>query len=52
MLIPFALEIYRRYLNGETVETLSAELGIPPARIEDRLRAAEAYLVRRTEAAA
>lgn len=52
MFTPFALEVYRRYLNGETVEDLSAELGIPLERIEDRIRAAEAYLARRTQVAA
>jgi hypothetical protein len=41
---PFALGLFRRFLNGETVECLSAELEIPPDRIEMRLRAAELYL--------
>ncbi len=44
MLVPFALEVRRRYLRGETIEQLSAELGIPPDRIERRLRVAEAYV--------
>ena len=52
MLVPFALEIYRRYLNGETAEELSGGLGIPLERIENRLRAAEAYLTRRSRIAA
>jgi hypothetical protein len=52
MLIPFALEVYRRYLNGESVEQLSTSLGIPVERIEDRLRAAEAYVTRRDRQAA
>jgi len=52
MFIPFALEVYRRYLNGESVEGLSRELGIPVERIEDRIRAAEAYLARRKAVAA
>lgn len=52
MFTPFALELYRRYLNGETIEELSAELGIPRERIEDRIRAAEAYLARQATAAA
>jgi DNA-directed RNA polymerase specialized sigma24 family protein len=52
MLAPFALEIYRRYLNGESVEELSRELGIPVERIEYRLRAAEAYLTHRDKVAA
>ncbi len=44
MLVPFALEVRRRYLRGETIEQLSAELGIPTDRIERRLRVAEAYV--------
>jgi DNA-directed RNA polymerase specialized sigma24 family protein len=52
MLVPFALEIYRRYLNGETIEKLSAELGISVERIEFRIRAAEACLARREKIAA
>jgi len=52
MFTSFALEVYRRYLNGETVEELSEELGIPPERIEYRIRAAEAYLACGSQAAA
>ncbi len=52
MFTPFALELYRRYLGGETIEELSTELGIPRERIEDRLRAAEAYVTRQARAAA
>ena len=52
MLVPFALEVYRRYLNGETAEELSRGLEIPLERIENRLRAAEAYLTRRSRIAA
>lgn len=44
---PFALQIYRRYLSGETIEQLSAALDIPRERIEQRLRAAAAYAERR-----
>lgn len=44
---PFAVQIYRRYLSGETAESLSAELQIPVERIEQRLRAAAAYAERR-----
>lgn len=40
---PFALMIYRRYLEGETVEELAAGLGIPVERIEQRIRVAELY---------
>ncbi len=39
----FAFEVYRRFLNGQTLRQLSAELGIPPDRIEQRLRAAAQY---------
>jgi DNA-directed RNA polymerase specialized sigma24 family protein len=46
MLTPFALDVYRRYLDGESVAELSRELGIPSDRIETRLRAAEAYVAR------
>jgi hypothetical protein len=42
-MIPFAVEIYRRYLKGESVQRLSMALGIPSGRIEQRIRAAEAY---------
>ncbi|HOK48493.1 MAG TPA: sigma factor-like helix-turn-helix DNA-binding protein [Bryobacteraceae bacterium] len=35
---PFALMVYRRYLDGETVEELAAGLGIPAERIEQRIR--------------
>lgn len=52
MFEPFALQIYRRVLNGETVQQLSAELGIPKERIERRLRAAAAYYRRRLRQAA
>jgi DNA-directed RNA polymerase specialized sigma24 family protein len=52
MLEPLAMEIYRRYLNGETVEELSLDLGIPTERIEQRLRAAAAYLERHEDLAA
>jgi hypothetical protein len=49
---PFAVEIYRRYLNGETVEALSADLEIPAERIVERLRAAAAYTLRLEQRAA
>jgi hypothetical protein len=38
---PFALTIYGRYCAGETIEQLSANLGIPADRIERRIRAAQ-----------
>ncbi len=46
---PFALELYRRFLSGETVDQLAAELAIPPERIDRRIRAAAAYRVRQQE---
>lgn len=46
MFEPFAIELHRRFLNGETVEQLSIKLGIPADRIEARIRAAAAYLER------
>jgi hypothetical protein len=42
--VPFAVELYRRHLGGQTVEQLSCELGIPLDRVAARIRAAEAYL--------
>jgi DNA-directed RNA polymerase specialized sigma24 family protein len=51
MFTPFAVEVYRRYLSGKTIEELSRELGIPRERIEDRIRAAEAYVSRQAKAA-
>jgi len=51
MFTPFAVEVYRRFLRGETVQELSRELGIPEERIEDRIRAAEAYIARQAKAA-
>jgi len=40
---PFALQIYRRFLEGESVEELATNLGIPVERIETRIRAAQNY---------
>ena len=40
---PFALQIYRRFLAGETISGLSTDLGIPPERIEMRIRAAAVF---------
>ncbi len=48
---PFAMELYRRFLNGETVQQLSAELAIPPERISRRLEAAAAYRDRKEKTA-
>jgi DNA-directed RNA polymerase specialized sigma24 family protein len=44
MFEPFAVEVYRRYLNGETVEQLAANLEIPCERIEMRIQAAAQFL--------
>ncbi len=52
MLEPFAIQIYRKYLEGATVEKLAAEYGISAERIEVRLRAAADYLSRRFKTAA
>jgi hypothetical protein len=40
---PFAIQIYRRFLNGETIAALSLDLGIPTERVETRIRAAALY---------
>jgi hypothetical protein len=40
---PFAIQLYRRFLNGETIANLSLELGIPSERVEMRIRAAAVY---------
>lgn len=47
---PFALEIYERFLNGESIRQLAEELQIPADRIELRLRAAAQYLKHQAEA--
>lgn len=52
MFEPFAVQIYRRHLNGETVKQLAVRYGIPPDRIELRLRAAAAYVARQGRRAA
>jgi hypothetical protein len=48
---PFALELYRRYLGGDTIENLSLELGIPKQRVELRIRAAAAHIARQEHCA-
>ncbi|HWQ52682.1 MAG TPA: hypothetical protein VN442_03295 [Bryobacteraceae bacterium] len=40
---PFAIQIYRRFLRGETIDGLALEFGIPVDRIETRIRAAAIY---------
>ncbi len=44
MMEPFAVQLYRRLLQGESADRLSADLHIPLDRIEMRLRAAEKHL--------
>jgi hypothetical protein len=40
---PFAIQLYRRFLSGETIASISLEPGIPSERIEIRVRAAALY---------
>ena len=40
---PFALQLYRRFLNGDTIAALALELGIPAERVEIRIRVAARY---------
>jgi hypothetical protein len=44
MAMPLAVQLYRRYLNGESVEELSRELRLPARCIRTRLQAAAAYV--------
>ncbi len=48
---PFALEVYRRFLAGESIRVLAESLHIPEDRIEQRLRAAAVYFQERVRAA-
>ncbi len=41
---PFAIEIYRRFKKGESVQQLAERLGIPADRIEKRINAAAVHL--------
>jgi hypothetical protein len=52
MVEAFAIQIYRRFLNGESVARLAAELEIPAERIEQRIRAAQLHLERQPRRAA
>lgn len=45
---PFALQLFRRHRNGESVEALALGLGIPEDRIRQRLRVAELLYERQT----
>jgi hypothetical protein len=52
MVEPFALQIYRRFLQGESVERLALALGISTERIAQRIRAARIYYDRKRRRAA
>ena len=41
---PFAVEVYERFLKGESIRQLADALQIPADRVELRLRAAALYL--------
>lgn len=41
---PFAIQLYERFMSGETIEQLAAALEIPVERIAARIRAAERYV--------
>jgi hypothetical protein len=43
---PFALNLYRRFLEGETVQQLAAGLSIPEERVAQRIRAAASFYER------
>jgi DNA-directed RNA polymerase specialized sigma24 family protein len=43
---PFAVEVFERFLKGESICQLAEELQIPADRVELRLRAAALYLKR------
>ena len=45
----FAFQVYRRFLNGETVSDLSRDYGIAEDRLEQRIRAAARYWEQRRE---
>jgi hypothetical protein len=49
---PFAIELYERFLNGESADRLASNLGIRIDRVEMRLRAAAAFLNPRDKKAA
>ena len=45
----FAVQLLEEYRSGKSIEQLSREMGIPPERIEMRLKAAATYLRRHSE---
>ena len=48
MIQPLAIELYRGYLSGKTVETLALEYQLPLRCVQVRLRAATVYLALRS----
>jgi DNA-directed RNA polymerase specialized sigma24 family protein len=46
---PFAVEVFERFLKGESIRQLADELQIPADRVELRLRAAALYMERRAK---
>ena len=48
--VPFAVELYREFLEGKSIAELSLRLGIPAERVERRLRAAALFLGNRPAA--
>lgn len=47
---PLAIELYRAFENGKSVLDIARETGIPVVRVEQRLRAAAAFLARKKSA--
>ena len=45
----FAFQVYRRFLNGETLSDLARDYGIAEDRLEPRIRAAEQYWEQRRQ---
>jgi hypothetical protein len=45
---PFALQLFRRHRDGESIEALALGLGIPEERIRQRLRVASLLYERRS----
>lgn len=43
---PFALDLCRRFLDGETVQQLAVGLSIPEERVAQRIRAAALFYER------
>lgn len=47
---PFALQLFRKFKSGESVEVLASCLGIPEQRVRQRLRVASLYHARQNSA--